>query len=106
MIVPLAILNHLRPTRHLPPALQIQELFPPDTRESELMPQPHRPWFRWRNLFLHADRLLKQIDRLGLKPFRGRALREAVRWSDEQAGSHLPPAAPDGVGERDYAFSD
>jgi DNA-binding NarL/FixJ family response regulator len=33
-------------------------------------------------------------------------LREAVRWSDEQAGSHLPRASQDGVAERDYAFSD
>jgi squalene-hopene/tetraprenyl-beta-curcumene cyclase len=86
MIVPLAILNHLRPTRYLHPDLQIRELFPPDTRECELMPQPRRPWFRWCNLFLHVDRLLKHIDRMGLKPLRGRALREAVRWMSERMG--------------------
>ena len=86
MIVPLAILNHLRPTRHLHPDLQIGELFPPDVPASEWMPQPGRPWVCWRNVFLGVDRLFKCIDRLGFKPLRGRALREAVRWMTERMG--------------------
>lgn len=90
MIVPLAILNHLRPTRHLHPDLRIDELFPPIVQESELAPQPGRPWLSWRNFFLGVDRLFKGIDRLGFKPLRGRALQEAVRWMTERmgAGSH------------------
>lgn len=86
MIVPLAIINHLQPTRHLHPDLQIRELFPQDTDEADLMPRPDRRWFTLRNIFLHIDRLLKVIDRFGFKPFRGRALNEAIRWMTERMG--------------------
>ena len=86
MIVPLAILNHLRPTRHLHPDLQIRELLPADTDEADLTPRPDRQWFTLRNLFLHLDRFLKGVDRLGLKPFRKRALAAAVAWMTERMG--------------------
>lgn len=85
MIVPLAILNHLRPTRHLPPDLQIRELF--DPRSRHLTPRFRSPWISWRNFFLLADRLLKIWDRFGCKPCRDRALREAIRWMTERMGS-------------------
>jgi squalene-hopene/tetraprenyl-beta-curcumene cyclase len=86
MIVPLAILNHLQPTRHLHPDLQIGELFPIDD-PGELMPQIARPWVSWRNFFLGVDRFFKRLDGLGFKPLRERALREAVRWMTERMGS-------------------
>jgi len=86
MLVPLAILNHLRPTRHLHPDLQIRELFPANTNATDLTPQPDPQWFSLRNLFLHIDRLLKYGDYLGLTPFRKPALKEAVRWMTERMG--------------------
>lgn len=86
MIVPLAILNHLRPTRHLHPDLQIRELFPPDMDEADLMPRPDRQWFTLRNFFLALDRGLKGIERIGFKPLRRRALRAAVAWMTERMG--------------------
>ena len=86
MIVPLAILNHLRPTRHLHPDLEIRELFPEDADEKDLMPRPDPQWFTLRNFFLHLDGILKLIDRFGLKPFRRRALARAVAWMTERMG--------------------
>lgn len=90
MLVPLSILNHLRPTRHLHPSLQIRDLFPPGTREADLAPRPGRRLFSIRNLFLYLDRLLKLAGRLGIRPLRRRALRAAVRWMTQRmgAGSH------------------
>lgn len=86
MLVPLAILNHLRPTRHLHPDLEIRELFPANTDDADLTPRPDPQWFSLRNLFLHIDRLLKYGDQMGLTPFRKPALRKAVRWMTERMG--------------------
>ena len=86
MIVPLAILNHLRPTRHLHPDLQIGELFPPDTDAADLMPRFDRRGATMRNLFLVLDRGLKVMERVGFKPLRRRALRAAEAWMTERMG--------------------
>ncbi|MEI8233222.1 MAG: squalene--hopene cyclase [Verrucomicrobiota bacterium] len=87
MLVPLSILNHLRPTRHLHPDLQIRDLFPADADEADLMPRPDRRLLSLRNLFLYLDRCLKGLERLGLKPFRRPALRAAVRWMTQRMGA-------------------
>ena len=86
MIVPLAILNHLRPTRHLHPDLQVRELFPGEMSEADWMPRPDRRWLTLRNLFLRLDGFLKGLERAGFKPFRKRAIAEAVRWMTERMG--------------------
>lgn len=86
MLVPLAILNHLRPTRHLHPDLQIRDLFPKETKESDLMPHPDSHLFSKRNLFLLIDRFLKGVDRIGFKPLRRPALRKAIVWMSERMG--------------------
>ncbi|XHR29424.1 MAG: squalene--hopene cyclase [Chthoniobacteraceae bacterium] len=87
MIVPLAILNHLRPTKRLHPSLEIKELFPPNTDERELSPQIARPWLRWSNFFLVVDRVLKKFDSQDYKPLRNRALKVALDWMVERMGS-------------------
>lgn len=87
MLVPLSILNALRPTRHLHPDLQIRDLFPADTDEADLMPRPDRQFFSIRNLFLDLDRFLKGLEHLGIKPFRRPALRAAVRWMTQRMGA-------------------
>jgi len=86
MLVPLAILNHLRPTRRLHPDQQIRELFPEDTKESDLSPKPDRAWFTWRNLFLGIDRVMKGMERWGFTPLRLRALDAAVGWMTTRMG--------------------
>jgi squalene-hopene/tetraprenyl-beta-curcumene cyclase len=61
IVIPLSIFYAYKPSRQLPPALHIRELFlePPET------PQwPHPPtkrWFSWTNSFLVLDRILKLL---------------------------------------------
>ncbi|MBV9490458.1 MAG: squalene--hopene cyclase [Verrucomicrobia bacterium] len=80
MIVPLAIINHFRPTRELPPERGIQELYcQPGTL----------PTFEangLRCLFLGIDRLLKVVERNQWLPFRQMALRRAEEWMLERIG--------------------
>src|SRR5690349_1342902 len=80
MIVPLAIINHFRPTRHLPSERGIQELYcHPGTL----------PTFEargLRKLFLAIDRVLKTFEREGWLPFRQVALRRAEEWMVERIG--------------------
>ncbi len=86
MLVPLSILNHLRPTRHLHPSLRIGELFPPGADPSDWLPRCKRPWASVRNFFLVLDRFLKVLDRVGFRPLRRRALKKAEAWMSERMG--------------------
>lgn len=87
MLVPLAIINHFRPTR--PVGCHIHELFPEGYHERDLRlardPWPHL--FTWRNFFLALDKLHKFAElwaRAGIHPFRRRALRRAEQWMIER----------------------
>ncbi len=87
MLVPLAIINHFRPTR--PVGCDIHELFPEGYHERDLR-LPRDPWphlFTWRNFFLALDKLHKFAElwaRAGIHPFRRRALRRAEQWMCER----------------------
>ncbi len=77
MVVPLAILSVLRPTRELPEDQGIRELFRDD------LPAPPRrtpQTFSWSNLFLVIDRLLKLADCCLPRYFRRPGLAAAHRW--------------------------
>ncbi len=80
MIVPLAIINHFRPTHLLPPERGIRELYR----------DPHaRPVFQARGLrsvFLAIDRGLKALERRRWLPLRALALRRAEAWMLERTG--------------------
>jgi squalene-hopene/tetraprenyl-beta-curcumene cyclase len=80
MVVPLSIINHFKPTRHLPPEKQIHELFPYGTEHSNLDLPFDRKFFTWKNFFLSWNRVLKFLDRLPWKPFRRAALKKAEAW--------------------------
>src|SRR3954470_18250341 len=86
MLIPLAIINHFKPTRELPGMKQLHELYPLGTEHKDFtLPRDPR-FFAWRNFFLRADHGLKIISKLGWRPMRKRALEEAERWMLERIG--------------------
>src|SRR5213082_881435 len=86
MLIPLAIINHFKPTRELPGMKQLHELYPLGTEHKDFtLPRDPR-FFAWRNFFLRADHALKIISKLGWRPMRKRALEEAERWMLERIG--------------------
>ncbi len=85
MLVPLAIINHFRPTRHT--GIALTELFPEGYHERDLRLVPDPAVLTWRNFFLALDKLHKFAEvwaRLGVHPFRRLALRKAERWIIER----------------------
>lgn len=87
MILPLALLNHLKPTRLPAPGKRLDELYPDGIDPAALRPAKDRRWFTLRNFFLSADRSLKWLDKHGLRPLRGRAIECAVEWLLPRMGS-------------------
>jgi squalene-hopene/tetraprenyl-beta-curcumene cyclase len=86
MLVPLAIINHFKPTRALPGEKHLHELYPIGTEQSDLrLPRSERFW-TWRNFFLRVEDVLKFLHPLGFRPMRRRALKEAERWMIERIG--------------------
>src|SRR4051794_5610396 len=80
MLIPLAIINHFKPTRELPGMKHLHELYPLGTEHKDFtLPRDPR-FFAWRNFFLRGDHALKLISKLGWRPMRKRALEEAQRW--------------------------
>ncbi len=80
MLVPLAIINHFKPTRRLVSNVTLEELYPEGYHERDLaLPRDPKP-FTLRNFFLWLDRFHKWIENNKLRPFRKWALRKAERW--------------------------
>ncbi len=86
MLVPLAIINHFKPTRVLPGEKQLHELYPLGTEQSDLRLPRSEPFWTWRNFFLRLDDTLKFLQPLRIRPLRRRALEEAERWMVERIG--------------------
>jgi squalene-hopene/tetraprenyl-beta-curcumene cyclase len=81
MLVPLAIINHFKPTRHL--KINLNELYPEGIHERDLALAPDPERLTWRNFFLWLDRVHKFAEWFAendLHPFRKRALRKAEQW--------------------------
>lgn len=88
ILVPLAVINALRPERSVPPGCEIDELFVGGRHGPHLRLQRTEQLVTWRNLFLSADRALKFAEKLPARPLLGRALRAAEKWMRErQQGS-------------------
>ncbi|MEY2536297.1 MAG: squalene-hopene/tetraprenyl-beta-curcumene cyclase [Verrucomicrobiota bacterium] len=86
MLVPLAIINHFKPTRTLSGDKQLHELYPLGTEHKDFtLPRDER-FFTWRNFFLRVDDVLKFLHPLGFRPMRQRALEEAERWIRDRIG--------------------
>ena len=86
MLIPLAIINHFKPTRELPQDKQLHELYPVGTEGNDFSLPHDQRLLTWRNFFLRADRALKFLERVHSRPLRQRALEEAERWMVERVG--------------------
>ena len=86
MLIPLAILNHFQPTRHLPSEFALHELYPAGSEQADLRPRWRKPRLSWPNFFLCCDRLLKRLRPFQIKPLRKRALRICETWLLEHIG--------------------
>jgi squalene-hopene/tetraprenyl-beta-curcumene cyclase len=86
MLIPLAIINHFKPTRELPPDRQLHELYPVGTEGNDFTLPRDQRLLTCRNFFLRADRALKLLEPMHSKALRQRALEEAERWMVERIG--------------------
>ena len=87
MLVPLAIINHYRPTRPLPNGFNLDELYPNGKWELNETLRPRYFDFSLRNGFLWLDKLHKLAEmfaRHRMHPFRKQALRRAEDWMLER----------------------
>lgn len=87
MLVPLAIINHFKPTRPLKNNINIDELYPEGIHERDLALPPDPEKISWRNFFLWLDRVHKFAEWFaenGVHPFRRRALERAEQWMLER----------------------
>ncbi|HTG44517.1 MAG TPA: squalene--hopene cyclase [Verrucomicrobiae bacterium] len=82
MLVPLAIINHFKPTRQV--HVTLDELYPEGIHERDLALAPDPKFFTWRNFFLWLDGLHKFVENNRLRPFRKRALKKAEEWMLER----------------------
>lgn len=80
MVVPLAIINNYKPTRELPEHRGIRELYlHPDKVPTLTATGP-------KTFFILIDRLLKQMEKHEILPFRRLALEKAKQWLLERIG--------------------
>ena len=85
MIVPLAIINHFKPTRAI--KVNLDELYPEGIHERDLALAPDPERISLRNFFLWLDRLHKLAEWFadhGIHPFRKSALRKCEQWMLER----------------------
>ena len=85
MIVPLAIINHFKPTR--PVKVTLDELYPDGINERDLALSPDPEKISFRNFFLWLDRLHKLAEWFaehGIHPFRKTALKKCEAWMLER----------------------
>ncbi len=87
MLVPLAIINHYKPTRPIAATVNLDELYPEGIhpRDLALAADPER--LTWRNFFLWLDRVHKFAEWFAennIHPFRKRALKKAEEWMLER----------------------
>jgi len=84
MLVPLAIINHYKPTRPHNCPVTLGELYPEGFHERDLALRPDPERWTWRNFFLWLDKLHKFVENNNLRPFRKLALKKAERWMLER----------------------
>lgn len=86
MLIPLAIVNHHKPTRFLPEEKQLHELFPYGTEHKQLKLAWDSRWISWRNFFLSWNSFLKFVDKLPWRPFRAAAMKKCEAWVVDRVG--------------------
>ncbi|MEE2972868.1 MAG: squalene--hopene cyclase, partial [Planctomycetota bacterium] len=96
MILPLALVVTLRPTRSLAATQSIDELYLDQVERHRLTMREEVPG-GWRRFFTAVDRSLKFLHRFGGTPWRRRAIDRSFDWVANRAGQD-GEAATDGVG--------
>ncbi|MBX3355340.1 MAG: squalene--hopene cyclase [Phycisphaeraceae bacterium] len=96
MILPLALVVTLRPTRRLPTELSIDELYLNLRDRHRLLMRSDVP-LRWRRFFGVIDATLKALHGLGGSPLRGRAIARSLKWILARMGQDAP-APTEGLG--------
>jgi squalene-hopene/tetraprenyl-beta-curcumene cyclase len=86
MLVPLAILNHFKPTRALPAGKHLHELYPAGAEHEDLSLPRDETFFSWRNFFLSATEAARVLGRGALMPLRRHALKKATEWMFARMG--------------------
>ncbi len=86
MLMPLALINHFKPTRQLPAEKQLHELYPTGTEHKNLAMRRDEKLFTWRNFFLTATELFKSLDAFPFRTVRRIALKKAEEWMTERMG--------------------
>ncbi|MBI2929259.1 MAG: squalene--hopene cyclase [Verrucomicrobia bacterium] len=87
MLVPLAIINHFKPTRPLDPPINLAELYPEGFHARDLKLAHDPEIFTARNFFIWLDKLHKFAElfaRANIHPFRKTALKKAEQWMLER----------------------
>ncbi len=84
MLVPLAIINHFKPTRPLNPSVTLDELYPEGLHERDLALPPHPEGHTRRHIIRRRDRLPKIGENNRLPPFRKMSLKKAEDWMLER----------------------
>jgi squalene-hopene/tetraprenyl-beta-curcumene cyclase len=87
MLVPLAIINHFKPTRRPKNGVTLDELYLEGRHERDLALAPDPERLTWRNFFLWLDRVHKFAEWFAendIHPFRKRALKKAEQWMLER----------------------
>ncbi len=87
MLVPLAIINHFKPTRFPKNRVTLDELYPHGFHERDLALPPDPDRISLRNFFLWLDRLHKFAEWFaehGIHPFRKRALKKCEQFMLER----------------------
>jgi squalene-hopene/tetraprenyl-beta-curcumene cyclase len=86
MLMPLAILNHLKPTRQLPAELHLHELFPAGLEHTDLSLSRNEKFFSLGNFFISATELFRMFESPGMAFLRDKALEKAKTWMMERMG--------------------
>jgi squalene-hopene/tetraprenyl-beta-curcumene cyclase len=87
MLVPLAIINHFKPSRPQNCRVTLDELYPEGFHERDLRLPRDPQIFTWRNFFICLDKLHKFAElfaQKGVHPFRKMALKRAEQWMLER----------------------
>src|ERR1043166_5507511 len=87
MLLPLAIINHFKPTRPLRNGVTLDELYPNGKWELDEALRPRYFDFSLRNFFLWLNKLHNFAElwaRAGIHPFRRTALKKAEQWMLER----------------------
>lgn len=92
IVIPLSIINHVKPTRVLPPNMQLHELFPVGTENSDLSLKRSKKLFSLRNAFLLLNKILLAYNERPIGFIRRRAIKKCEAWMGERI------EAADGIG--------